>query len=188
MLLITLFFPTGNPPSISLALPFFWLRTDKHRFHHQLLHILHHTALPRRPLWFCASGYDTEHGHSISLVDHGKTCSVCNLSCWSAVWSWPLCCSSVSGWWHSYYSLGYLYVDQQFMFSDPQRVLPVELPVTSMKEYESDNTKFNTPAPHSHLRPCNTNKSHDTLEGKWLIGSKFWHFHLGVYSLLLPVV
>ncbi len=27
-------------------------------------------------------------------------------------------------------------------------------------ESESDNTKFNTPAPHSHLRPCNTNESH----------------------------
>uniref|UniRef100_A0A6Q2ZCK1 Acyl-coenzyme A oxidase n=1 Tax=Esox lucius TaxID=8010 RepID=A0A6Q2ZCK1_ESOLU len=26
-----------------------------------------------------------------------------------------------------------------------------------MRECESDNTKFNTPAPHSHLRPCNTN-------------------------------
>ncbi len=35
---------------------------------------------------------------------------------------------------------------------------------------ESDNTKFNTPAPHSHLRPCNTNESHDTGERKWLIG------------------
>ncbi len=37
-------------------------------------------------------------------------------------------------------------------------------------ESESDNTKFNTPAPHSHLRPCNTNESHDTGERKWLIG------------------
>ncbi len=27
-------------------------------------------------------------------------------------------------------------------------------------ESESDNIKFNTPAPHSHLRPCNTNESH----------------------------
>ncbi len=36
-------------------------------------------------------------------------------------------------------------------------------------ESESDNTKFNTPAPHSHLRPCNTNESHDTGERKWLI-------------------
>ncbi len=31
-------------------------------------------------------------------------------------------------------------------------------------ESVSDNTKFNTPAPHSHLRPCNTNESHDTGE------------------------
>ncbi len=37
-------------------------------------------------------------------------------------------------------------------------------------ESESDNTKFNTPAPHSHLRPCNANESHDTGERKWLIG------------------
>ncbi len=37
-------------------------------------------------------------------------------------------------------------------------------------EGESDNTKFNTPAPHSHLRPYNTNESHDTGERKWLIG------------------
>ncbi len=41
-------------------------------------------------------------------------------------------------------------------------------------ERESDNTKFNTPAPHSHLRPCNTNESHDTGERKWLI----WTFSL----------
>ncbi len=26
-------------------------------------------------------------------------------------------------------------------------------------ESESDNTKFSTPAPHSHMRPCNTNDS-----------------------------
>ncbi len=37
-------------------------------------------------------------------------------------------------------------------------------------ESKSDNTKFNTPAPHSHLSPCNTNESHDTRERKWLIG------------------
>ncbi len=37
-------------------------------------------------------------------------------------------------------------------------------------ESESDNTKFNTPVTHSHLRPCNTNESHDTRERKWLIG------------------
>ncbi len=37
-------------------------------------------------------------------------------------------------------------------------------------ESENDNTKFNTPASHSHLRPYNINKSHDTGERKWLIG------------------
>ncbi len=37
-------------------------------------------------------------------------------------------------------------------------------------ESESDNTKLNTPAPHSHLRPCNTNESHDTMERKLLFG------------------
>ncbi len=36
--------------------------------------------------------------------------------------------------------------------------------------FRPDNTRFNTPAPHSHLRPCNTNESHDTGERKWLIG------------------
>ncbi len=36
-------------------------------------------------------------------------------------------------------------------------------------ESESDNTKFNTAAPHSHLRP-KTNESHDTGERKGLIG------------------
>ena len=77
----------------------------------------------------------------------------------------------------------------------------VELPVTSMSECERDNTKLNTPAPHSHLRPCNTNKSHDTGEGKLLIGHSLdntneshvtgegkFSLHLGVYSLLLPAV
>ncbi len=44
-------------------------------------------------------------------------------------------------------------------------------------ESESDNTKFNTPAPHSHLRPCNTNESHDTGERKWLIG-----LNLGIFT------
>lgn len=39
----------------------------------------------------------------------------------------------------------------------------------SMRVYESDNTKFNTPTPHSHLRPCNTNSSHNSREEmvKW---------------------
>ncbi|KAI4879137.1 hypothetical protein NFI96_009336 [Prochilodus magdalenae] len=60
----------------------------------------------------------------------------------------------------STYSPEHLYV----LFSDPQRV-----PVTSMRECESDNTKFNTPAPHSHLRPCDTNESNETKEGNWII-------------------
>ncbi len=47
---------------------------------------------------------------------------------------------------------------------------------------ESDKTKFNTPAPHSHLRPCNTNESHDTGERKWLI----WTF--SIWGVLTFVV
>ncbi len=50
-------------------------------------------------------------------------------------------------------------------------------------ESESDNTKFNTPAPHSHLRPCNTNKSHDTRE-KMANWAQFGHFHSGVLTLV----
>ncbi len=67
----------------------------------------------------------------------------------------------------SSYSLRHLYVEKQLFFSDPQRVLPwgamlnFQWPVL---ESESDNTKFNTPALHSHLRPCDINKSHDTGE------------------------
>ncbi len=90
----------------------------------------------------------------------------------TAVWSWPLCCSSVSGSWQSSYSLCHLYVEQQLFFSDPHSLpwgamLNFQWPVW---ESESDNTKFNTPAPHSHLRPCNTNESHATGDRKWLIG------------------
>ncbi len=33
-----------------------------------------------------------------------------------------------------------------------------------VRESETDKTKFNTLAPHSHMRPCNTNESHDTRE------------------------
>ena len=40
-----------------------------------------------------------------------------------------------------------------------------------------------TPASHSHLRPCNTNESHDMAD--W---AQFGHFHLGMYLLLLPAV
>ncbi len=67
----------------------------------------------------------------------------------------------------------YLYVEQQlFFFRSSASSLPwgamlnFQWPVW---ESESDNTKCNTPAPHSHLRPCNTNELHDTGERKWLI-------------------
>ncbi|CAH2321312.1 2-oxoglutarate dehydrogenase-like, mitochondrial [Pelobates cultripes] len=43
--------------------------------------------------------------------------------------------------------LCHLYEEQQFFFSDPQRVIcHVKLPVTSMRKCETDNTEFNTPA------------------------------------------
>ncbi len=51
-------------------------------------------------------------------------------------------------------------------------------------ESESNNTKFNTPAPHSHLRPCNTNESHDTGERKWLIGPNLDIFTWGVLTFV----
>ncbi|CAI9567318.1 unnamed protein product [Staurois parvus] len=43
------------------------------------------------------SGY--EHVHSTSLVDHGEACSEWTCPVKAAVWSWPPCCSSVSGSW-----------------------------------------------------------------------------------------
>ncbi len=43
------------------------------------------------------------------------------------------------------------------------------LDMNSSDQNEIDNTKFNTPAPHSHLKPYNTNESHDTGERKWII-------------------
>ncbi len=50
-------------------------------------------------------------------------------------------------------------------------------------ESESDNTKFNTPAPH------NTNESHDTEKWEKMANwSQFGHFHVGVYSILWPAV
>ena len=55
----------------------------------------------------------------------------------------------------------------------------VEHPLASMRECESNTTKFNTPAPHSHLRPCNTNVSHETnvtLAGKTAYCAQFGHF------------
>ncbi len=48
-------------------------------------------------------------------------------------------------------------------------------------ESESDNNTFNTPAPHSHLRPFNMNEWHGTEERKWLMENNgghtnYWHF------------
>ncbi len=89
------------------------------------------------------------------------------------------------------YSLRHLYVEQQEFFSDPQiqifwisdsdAMLNFQWPVW---ESESDNTKFNTPAPLHTWDPCNTNESHDTGERKWLIGPN-WIFSLrGVLSFV----
>ncbi len=92
------------------------------------------------------------------------TLSTCPQLIWSTmarpvvyVWSWPPCCSSVSGSWQSSYILHHLYVEQQLFFSDPQSSLPWGAMLSiqwSVLESESDNIKCNTPAPHSHLRPC----------------------------------
>ncbi len=64
------------------------------------------------------------------------------------------------------YRLRHLYVEQQYFFfrsSDSAfpwgTMLNFQWPVW---DSDSENIKFNTPAPHSHLRPCNTNESHDT--------------------------
>ncbi len=55
----------------------------------------------------------------------------------STVWSWPPCCSSVSGSWQSSYSLRHLYVEHQLFFPDPQRVLCHEVPCwTSSDQHE----------------------------------------------------
>lgn len=51
-----------------------------------------------------------------------------------------------------------------------------------MRECEIDNT----PAPYSHLKPCDTNESH--LGGKVANWAQFGHLHLSVYSLLLQAV
>ncbi len=69
-------------------------------------------------------------------------------------WSWPPCCSSVSGYWQSFYSLHHLYVEQQFFFSDPQRVLCHEVPCwTASDQYE--RVRAITPN-LTHLLPIHT--------------------------------
>ncbi len=73
----------------------------------------------------------------------------------TAVWSWPPCCSLVSGSWQSSYSLRHLYVEQQFFFFlDPQRVLCHEVPCwTSCDQYE--RARAITPN-STHLFPIHT--------------------------------
>ncbi len=105
--------------------------------------------------------------------------------------SWSPCCSSVSGSWQSSYSLHHLYVEQQFFFSDPQRVLCHEVPCwTSGDQYE--RVRAITPS-LTHLLPIHTwdlvtLTSHMTPGEKMVNWAQFGHFHLGVYSLLCPVV
>ena len=108
-------------------------------------------------------------------------------TCTQLLWS-PPCCSSVSGSWQTSYSPGHLYVEQQlFFFRSPESSLPwgamlnFQWPV-SMRECESDDTKFNTPAPHSHQRVT------WHRGGKMTNWAQFGHFHLRVDSLLWSVV
>ncbi len=66
----------------------------------------------------------------------------------------PPCCSSVSGYWQSSYSLCHLYVEQQLFFSDPQRVLCNVVPCwTSSDQYE--RVRAITPN-WTHLFPIHT--------------------------------
>ncbi len=142
------------------------------------------TGRPPHPFNLCSNAGSTH--TSISQTQPlDMTLSTCTLL-WSTmarpvlsgscpVWSWPPCCSSVSGSWQSSYSLRHLYVEQQFFFSDSQRVLCHEVPCwTSSDQFEKVRViKPNlTPAPHLHLRPCNTNKSYDNGERKCRIGPK----------------
>ncbi len=73
----------------------------------------------------------------------------------TAVWSWPPCCSLVSGSWQSSYSLRHLYVEQQFFFFQILREFfamrcHVELLVTSMREREAITPNS------THLLPIHT--------------------------------
>ncbi len=109
----------------------------------------HIRLFPKHYLWITMMQV-----HSTSLVDHGEACSEWNLSCYTAVWSWPPCCNSVSVSWQSSYSLRHLYVEQQLFFSDPQRVLCHEVPCwTSSDQYE--RVRAITPN-LTHLLPIHT--------------------------------
>ncbi len=87
--------------------------------------------------------------------------STCTQLIWSTmarpvvyVWSWPPCCSSVSGSWQSSYSLHHLYVEQQFFFIDPQRALCHGVPCwISSDQYE--RVRAITPN-LTHLLPIHT--------------------------------
>ncbi len=78
-----------------------------------------------------------------------------------------------SGSWQSSYSLRHLYVEQQFFFSDPQRVLYHEVQCWTSSDHMREWERYTPNLTHLlpiHTWPCNTNKSHDTGERKWLIG------------------
>ncbi len=64
------------------------------------------------------------------------------------------CCSSVSGSWQSSYSLRHLYVEQQFFFSDPLRVLCHEVPCWTSSD---QNERMRAITPNlKHLLPIHT--------------------------------
>ncbi len=86
-------------------------------FWSQLLHLMHSTRT--------------------HLIDPCEACSEWNPSWKTSVWPWPLYCNSVPGCYWTSYSLGHLCGEQQFYFSNPQRVLCHEVPCwTSSGQYE----------------------------------------------------
>ncbi len=117
------------------------------------------------------SGYGAEHVHSTSLVGHGEACSEWVLLNHCMVLSTVLQLSfrvlTILYPTPSLYKATIIFFRSSESFLPWDAILNFQWPVW---ESESDNTKCNTPAPHSHLRPCNTNESHDTGERKWLIG------------------
>ncbi len=85
-------------------------------------------------------------------------------------------CSSVSGSWQSSYRLCHLYVEQQFFFSDPQRVLCHEVPCwTSSDQYERVRA---ITANLTHLFPIHT----------WGLVSLTSHMTPGRENLLLDPI
>ncbi len=97
------------------------------------------------------SGYDAEHVHSTSLVDHGEACSEWNLSCWTCPPLYGLGHRAVA----QFQGLGNLLIVYAslcratiifFRYSESPlpwgAMLNFQWPIW---ESESDNTKFNTP-------------------------------------------